>query len=276
MPTNNTNKSDLQRIHGIVQNTMIKYPKELLIHVLRDFFSQDSYYHYEKDEFGFTQIKDQTNLPLNAGMIDPENAQTQHLTTRIYIGEQYKSRDKLYPSIIVKGNSVKDVPYSATNEEGCVQYEKVVYIDQATNQKAIAHIPKCFILAGSWEGDLSIEVATKNSNTRDEIVELINMCYKLNMQEFINNGLIIKPLSIGSPSETQERNDFIFKQSITAPFKGEWRIEKPIYNLIERIVVTVDYGYIDGNNPTFSPEARSAIDLNLSDEILKNIYPNSI
>jgi hypothetical protein len=277
MPTNtSSNKSDLFRLYGVTQQTMIRYPKEIWIHMLRDFFSQDSYFHYDKDEYGFPNIQDQTGLQLNAGMIDLENKENLHSTTRIFIGENYKNRDKIYPSILIKTNNVKDTPYDAVNLEGTVQHEKVLYVDSKTNQQAVIEIPKSFILAGRYEGEVSIEVSTKNSSSRDEIVELINIFYKKNMQEFINNGLITRPLNTGSPSETAERNDYIFKQTISAPFFGEWRIEKPIYNLIERIIVTVDFENLDQPNPTPSTALRIIDDINISDLGLLNVFPNAI
>ena len=57
--TGNFFKSDLYKIHDVVQNTMIVFPKEIIIATLRDFFSEDSYYGYRRDNFGFPQTPDQ-------------------------------------------------------------------------------------------------------------------------------------------------------------------------------------------------------------------------
>jgi len=41
--TLNIERTDLYRIHNVVQNTIMSYPKELIISILRDEFSKDSY-----------------------------------------------------------------------------------------------------------------------------------------------------------------------------------------------------------------------------------------
>ncbi len=267
MASNDINKSDLTRLHNIVQNTMIRYPKQLLVHVLRDFFSQDSYYHYDQDEYGFANIADQTNLPLDAGMSD-------HLTTRLFIGEQFKNRTKYYPSIIVKFNSAKEVTLSPSKEYGVVQYEPIIYTDSATGIKTQVHIPKAHVFAGAWEGSLSVEISAKGSDARDELTQLTAMALStIYFEEMIDAGVLIKPLSIGSPSEVQERNDYIFKQSITCDFRSEWRREVPIYNLIERIVVSVSFENFD--SPPDSPTTTVVSELDYTDT-LRGIFPNSI
>jgi hypothetical protein len=92
-------------------------------------------------------------------------------------------------------------------------------------------------------------------------------------EEMIDAGVLIKPLSIGSPSEVQERNDYIFKQSITCDFRSEWRREVPIYNLIERIVVSVSFENFD--SPPDSPTTTVVSELDYTDT-LRGIFPNSI
>lgn len=39
--TGNLERTDLYGIHNVVQNTLMSYPKELIIGVLRDEFSKD-------------------------------------------------------------------------------------------------------------------------------------------------------------------------------------------------------------------------------------------
>ena len=70
MATNSIYKSDLNQLYGLVQSSMIVYPKEIIIQHLRDFFSKDSLYHYVKDEWGFSKKVDHTDLPLGAGLFD--------------------------------------------------------------------------------------------------------------------------------------------------------------------------------------------------------------
>ena len=83
MATNNFFRSDLPKLHSIVQNAMTLYPKELVIATLRDFFSRDHYYHYAHDHWGFPQTPDHTNLPPFAGFDND-------ITTRVNIIEFYR------------------------------------------------------------------------------------------------------------------------------------------------------------------------------------------
>jgi len=65
MGTANSFKSDLYAIYHYVQQTMLVHPKEVLIQTLRDLFSQDSYYHYVRDEWGFPKVTDHTDISDN-------------------------------------------------------------------------------------------------------------------------------------------------------------------------------------------------------------------
>src|SRR5258708_1117815 len=95
MTTNNINRSDLPKIYNIIQNSMILYPKELVIATLRDFFSTDSWYSYRHDAWGFPKTPDLTGVPLDAGFTD-------NITTRLFIGEAYRFDVIYYPSILVR------------------------------------------------------------------------------------------------------------------------------------------------------------------------------
>jgi hypothetical protein len=248
MPSNNWNKSDLQRIFGIYQNTMIRYPKELLIHVLRDAFSQDGYYRYVKDEFGFVKTPAQ-NLPITNPNLPYGQGENDDSTTRLYIGEAFKFRPKFLPAITVKTSSVKEVPFSATKEEGTVMLEPYQFTDGNGNTTIIS-VPKYFRFAGAWEGSITLEVAAESTEARDEITKNASLIItNIYFKEMIDNGLLIKPLSISSPTETAERsgNSFIYKQTITAEYRSEWERRIPIFDLIEKISIMIDFGNTDTN-----------------------------
>ena len=121
MGTANTFKTDLYALHNYVQNTMLIHPKELMIEMLREFFSRDSYYHYVRDAWGFPLTPDHTDLSGDAGLNDD-------VTTRLYIGEAYRYDINYYPAILVRTGGSKYVPISMGREKGSVQYTTTRFI----------------------------------------------------------------------------------------------------------------------------------------------------
>src|SRR5579885_284780 len=165
MSTGSFFKSDLYHLHNIVQNTMIAYPKELIIATLRDFFSEDSYYHYSKDQWGFPNTPDHTDLPLNAGLND-------NITTRLYIGENYRFDGIFYPAILVKNAGGRYRPISINMDKGKVHYSERVFDDGYGNIVTFRN-PDYLIFSGAWEGSMSIDIKTRSLRSRDDLVELV-------------------------------------------------------------------------------------------------------
>lgn len=256
MPTNNINTSDLQKIHNIVQSSMLVYPKQMIIATLRDFFSKDSYYHYSKDQWGFPNTTDHTNLPLGADLpygfaAKPELSTTNPLSTRLYIGENYRFDGIYYPAILVKSNGWKYTPISFNREKGGIQYD-VIRLEDGYGNQTLVRNPISFITAGAWEGSLTIDVMTRSLRARDDIVELIALCFtEIRFEELVDVGLIIKPIDIGSPSESDDRNDKLFRQNLTLNIRTEWRREIPVSNVVESILFAVSFANLqDENAPT--------------------------
>jgi hypothetical protein len=261
MTTNSFHKSDLPGIFNIVQNTMIKYPKELVIDILRKFYSYDTYYRYVSDEFGFPKIVKQNNLALDAGMED-------NLCTRINITEYFNKNDAFYPCILVKNNSAKSVNFSAPREDGTILTEKILYEDGYGNQKLV-NVPIAHELHGRWDGSLSIEILAMDLDTRDELVELTALALlDIYFRDLEEAGVVIKPPTIGSPSEVDNRKDKIYKQVITIDYIGEWRREIPIENIIERILFTIEFQNLDNPNSQPAPNLTVIADINIVDAIL--------
>jgi hypothetical protein len=243
MSTNNFFKSDLYGIHNIIQASMLVYPKEIIIATLRDFFSKDSYYHYSKDQWGFANTTDHTDLPPGADLpsgpgAHPELSNVSPLSTRLFIGENYRYDGIYYPAILVKSGGGKSVPISINREQGAVQFENLIFEDGYGNQTSVRK-PKSFITAGAWEGSINIDVITRSLRSRDDLVELVAMCFtEVTFDTLVDVGLIIKPISYGAPSESDDRNDKLFRQSITLDIRTEWRREIPIGNIIDTIFFT--------------------------------------
>lgn len=275
MSSNNFFQSDLYKIHNIVQSSMLVYPKEIIIATLREFFSKDSYYHYSKDQWGFANTTDHTDLPPGADLPSgpgarPDLNPNDILSTRLFIGEQYRYDGIYYPAILVKGGSSKYVPISLNREKGSIKYERIVLEDGYGNKTEINR-PSAFITAGVWEGNINIDVLSRSLRARDDLVELIALCFtEINFETLEDIGLIIKPISIGAPSEADDRNDKLFRQSITLDIRTEWRREIPISNLIETILFTVNFADLSRPDAPVAPNLEINVVSSLTD-ILINI-----
>ena len=273
MSSNNFFKSDLFGLYNVVQASMLVYPKEVIIASLRDFFSKDSYYHYSKDQWGFANTTDHTDLPLGADLphgigSHPELSNTINLSTRLFIGENYRYDGIYYPAILVKSGGSRYVPISINRDQDSVQYQDLIYEDGYGNQTAV-HKPISLITAGAWEGSIVIDVLTRSLRARDDLLELMGMWFvELNFDTLVDIGVVVKPPSISAPSETDDRNDKLFRQSITLDIRTEWRREIPISNVIDAILFTVTFGNLSKDTP---PAANLTVntEVSLTDLLLK-------
>lgn len=256
MGTGSFTKTDLYAIHNIVQNTMLSYAKELVIEVLRDEFSKDSYYHFVKDEWGFPFRPDHTDMDITAGLHDD-------LTSRIFIGEAFGYDQKLYPAILVRSGSMRYVPISFNRNDGVIQYTATRVLDGYGNEK-IFSTPAYVKTAGAWEGSLTIDVYAGDIKARDDLLEIIAAILTItNFKSLTNAGVIVKPVSIGSPSEVDDARRKIYKESITCDIRTEWKQQIPIDSVVNAISFCIDFGNLNESPPALAPnlEARSIIEL---------------
>jgi len=273
MSSNNFFKSDLYGIYNIVQASMIVYPKEIIIATLRDFFSKDSYYHFSKDAFGFPNTTDHTNLPLGADLPFGSNAHPElnpHpvLPTRLFIGENYRYDAIFYPAIFVKSGGSRYVPISINRNQGEIKYSEILYTDGYGNQSLIRK-PEAFLTAGVWEGSIVIDVMTRSLRSRDDLVELIGMCFtEIHFETLHQIGIVVKPISIGSPSETDDRNDKLFRQSLTLDIRTEWKREIPIGNTIDAILFTASFANLDNPNSPVAANLTINTEVNITDMLI--------
>ena len=260
MSTGSTIKTDLYKIHNIVQNTMLTFPKEILIEVLKNSFSEDSFYHFVRDEWGFPKIKDHTNLSPDAGMHDD-------IVSRIYIGETFKKDMKFYPAVLVKSGGTKYVPISASQNKGYVQYVDTMVVDGYGNQK-IYPTPSHFVLSGIWEGQISIDILAGDISARDEIASTIAILLtSVHFHQLVKSGVIVKPLSVSSPSEMDDVNGKIYKVTINLDIRTEWERNIPILSTIDAINFCADFGNLQGDTPIISPNLGISTTIDLISEI---------
>jgi hypothetical protein len=253
MTTNNFFRSDLPGIHYVVQNSMVVFPKEIVIATLREYFEKDSYYHYSRDEFGFPNTPNLTDVPSTAGLADD-------LTTRLFIGESYRFDKIFYPAIIVRHGGSNYVPISLNREAGRVHWESINVADDLGNVKTF-RTPKSFIFAGAWEGSITIDIYTRSLRARDDLVEMIALLFTdIEFDNLQFAGLAIKGVQAGAPSEGDDRNDKLFKQTITLNVRSEWRREIPVSNVVEIITMSIEFGRFD------TPNAVAAQNLTINTE----------
>jgi hypothetical protein len=73
---------------------------------------------------------------------------------------------------------------------------------------------------------------------------------------FIHSGIFIKPISIGSPSEYEDNNDRIYKQTITCDIRTEWRQHIPIDSIMDAVTFCVDFGNLEVEPAVLAPNIR--------------------
>jgi len=271
MATNNFHRTNLMNLHNFVQASMLVYPKEIIIATLRDFFSKDDYYHYSKDQWGFANTTDHTDLAPGADIPtqhDKNGANQEGLPTRLYIGENYRYDGIFYPAILVKSGGSKYVPISLNREQEGIQYEDIVFEDGYGNQ-TIVHRPVSFITAGVWEGSIVIDVITRSLRSRDDIVEAIAMCFtEVTFNTLYDIGIIVKPVSIGSPSESDDRNDKLFRQNLTLDIRTEWRREIPVSSVIDAIFFTATFEDLNRSGSPVPANLTVNTEVSLADMLL--------
>ncbi|KKN61318.1 hypothetical protein LCGC14_0523090 [marine sediment metagenome] len=261
MGTGNTFRSDLYAIHSYVQNSMITHPKEVFINTLREFFSQDSYYHYVRDEWGFPKVPDHTDLLNDAGFIDDD-------TTRLFIGEYYRFDARYYPAMLVRSAGSRYVPISMSQNLNAVVWTNTIFVDGYGNRTTVA-TPDHFKENGAWEGSISIDIETLSPRSRDELVELASLLFMNNKRlQLQNAGVFIKGLSVSAPSEGEDRNDKLFKQTITYEIRSEWRRKIPINSVVDAITICIDFGNLETEPTQIAPNLRISSSVELLDALI--------
>lgn len=241
MVSNNFFQSSLPQIYGAVQNAMTLYPKELVVATLRDFFSNCEFYKYTHDHWGFPLTPDQTNLPQNAGF-PPDSS-----TTRLLITEAYRFDVQYFPSIHVRHGGARSVPISINREAYTTIYDEMVFEDGYGNIKTFPN-PVAHIFMGAWEGSINIDIKTKDLRARDDLVDLVSLLFvDIAFNDLYKSGLIVKGVSAGAPTEQQDRNDYIFGQTVTLDVRSEWRRHIPIDSVLEILNFSIEFQRLEPN-----------------------------
>jgi len=266
MSSNDVFKSDLYGLYNLIQASMLVYPKEMIIDLLRNWFDEDSYYHYSKDQWGFPNTTDHTDLPPGGDIPSPNDNSL--LSTRLYIGENYRFDGIYYPAILIKSGGMRYVPISINREKGSVKYEDVIYEDGYGNYSTIKR-PQSFVTAGVWEGSIIIDIITRSLRSRDDLAQLIGMFFAEVSPEILYDvGIIVKPPQIGAPSESDDRSDKLYRLSMTLDIRTEWRREVPVGNLIDAIFFTVDFQDLQNTNAPVANNLTINSEISITDMLL--------
>jgi len=258
MTVSNYFPSDLYSINKIIHNTQIIHVKEIIIATLREYFSQDTTYHYVKDEWGNPKVIDVTDLNLNAGINDEE-------TTRIWIGQENKLEPRFLPSVIVKHNGGSYKPISFNQDRFSVKHTKRLFQDGYGNSQVIS-VPEYYFFSGAWDINVEIDVETESPVDRSAIVEFISILFQnVALYDLIRQGLFIKNTRIGGESSEDFKNGKIFKQTVSLECRGEYRRIIPIENLIDIINVCIDFSNVIPPTGHYSENLRINIQLSLLD-----------
>lgn len=261
MTTANFFPSDLFAIHRIIQNTQIIYAKELIVSALREYFAQDTRYHYVRDEWGFPKVIDATDVHPEAGLHDD-------LMTRIWIGQENKLDTVFRPSLLVKhtGANYKPIAFNQNNES--IQYSKRLFEDGYGNNYVIK-VPQYFMFSGAWDTNFDIEVEADAPVDRSALAECVSMLFQsILFNRMPLDGLFVKNTRVSGESVEDFQNNKIFKQTISLECRGEYRRIIPIENLIDVINVCIDFSsMIPPVGSTYAENLRINIQLNLLDVV---------
>ncbi len=206
-------------------------------------------------------------MPFGPGS-HPELNPNPILPTRLFIGENYRYNSIYYPAILVKSGGTKYVPISINRNQGEIKYSKTIYTDGYGNSTEV-RTPVAFMTAGAWEGTIIVDIMTRSLRARDDLIELVGMCFtEIQFETLHQIGIIVKPISVSGTSETDDRNDKLFRQTLTLDIRTEWKREIPIGNTIDAILFTASFSDLANGSPV-APNLTVNTEVNVTDMLLK-------
>jgi hypothetical protein len=232
--------SDLFSIHKVIQNTQILFAKELIVGELREYFSEDSNYHYVADEYGDPKVINMTDVDPKAGLED-------EISTRIYIGMEDKEDVPFLPSVLVKHTGATYKPISFNQENKCLQKEARLFID-GYGRQYVTSVPKYYVFGGAWDTNFDIDILTEGTQDRSILSEAISMLFQtISYFDMQYAGLFIKSTRVSGESKEDYKNGKIFRQTVSLECRGEYRRIIPIDSVVDVIDICVEFGNLTTN-----------------------------
>lgn len=206
-------------VHEIAQNYLLEHPivettaydaiKDTILRVLREMFSRHPEYTYVADpDRGF----DYPDLD----------------KTRISIWQAYPYETLFLPCLTLGMSSFKRRPVSFNQNIGTVDYlhdEQGVIV-----RNEFGHpIPNYFEYAGAWDSSISINVNAQSPWDRDLIADFVTVNFVHLYRDWLyTRGIHVKDVSNGGESETDFRNQHIYKVTTSLELYTEWTHRIPI------------------------------------------------
>jgi hypothetical protein len=254
-------KSDLYALHNYVQHTGHAYVKEFIIDSLREFFSQDSYYRYVRDAWGFPLTPSQEDLASDAGINDST-------TTRLFIGEYTRQHAQFFPAILVRSGGYRSTPISMSRNKYSVQYDPIKYFDGYGNE-TIINTPVSVVHNGAWDGTITMDIVARSNRARSELADLCMIFFTdYHFEDFYKAGIVIKSSQLSADSEADDRNDKLYKTTVTLEVRSEWERSTPIQSTLDAITICMDIGNINQKNTIYAPNITIETSLELNESLL--------
>ena len=150
-----------------------------------------------------------------------------------------------------------------------IKYDKRLVSDGYGHVTTV-YTPVAFETNGAWEGSIIIDVMARSLRARDDLVELIAMCFtEIQFETLHQIGIVVKPISIGAPTESDDRNDKLFRQSLTLEIRTEWKREITIENTIDAILFTATLQDLANPQSPIAANLTINTEVSLTDMLLK-------
>jgi len=253
-------ESDLPKLYNVVQSNFIRYSVDIVIAGLREFFRKDSLYHWVPDAWGFNHTVDHTDLPQDAGLKDD-------LTTRVFIGRPNRMDVIYYPAITAKFGGSRQVPIGLNRDRGRVDYETLTYEDDLGN-RVLVQSPSHFVISFAVEGSILIDIYARGIRECEDLAQLVTIFFAdLQWNENFKSGFSVKPtINVGAfQNTTDDRNDKLFRQTITLEYRTEYRREIPVNGIINSINFCIDFA---DDLKKVEPNMAPNIEINTSIQLL--------
>jgi len=168
-------------------------------------------------------------------------------TTRIYIGDIFRYDKRFWPAITVRYSSGRYKPISF-NQNQTIKYRLDLVLD-GYGGKSYIRVPTHKIIAGSWEQNFEVNIASESITDREELTDIVSsFLIGKARQELYEAGLFIRSVNMSSEREEDWGNEKVYLQSVNVECYSEWRREIPIDRLVETINFCFNYGIFGSNN----------------------------
>ena len=95
------------------------------------------------------------------------------------------------------------------------------------------------------------------------------MFFRSTFDDLHADGIIVKPFELSGTSETDDRNDKLFRQTLTLDIRTEWKREIPIGSTIDAILFTASFADLSKPDSPIAANLTINTEVSLTDMLLK-------